>query len=96
MENQTQIRIMVMEGESPAPEACVELGTLLIKGLPEGLARRTPIEVVFECTQDGRLGVTAHLPTLQQTVETQIARTMGLTDEAIESSRQRLTELAID
>jgi molecular chaperone DnaK len=94
-ENQRQIRIMVMEGENPQPEACVELGTLLIRGLPEGLAKGSPIEVVFECTQDGRLNVTANLPTLQQTVETQMDRTMGMTDEAIVHARQRLTGLAI-
>jgi molecular chaperone DnaK len=94
-ENQQQIRIMVMEGENPQPEACVELGTLLIQGLPEGLAKGSPIEVVFDCSQDGRLNVTANLPTLQQTVETQIARTMGMTDETIEFARLRLTELVI-
>jgi molecular chaperone DnaK len=94
-ENQQQIRIMVMEGESPQPDACVELGTLLIEGLPAGLAQGTPIEVVFNCSQDGRLNVTANLPTLQQTVQTQIARTMGMTDEAIDEARVRLASLTI-
>ena len=95
-DNQQQIRIAVMEGENPDPEACIELGTLLIRGLPEGLAKGTPIEVQFYCTQHGRLNVTASLPTLQQTVETQLARTLGMSEEAIQEARQRLIGLAIE
>jgi molecular chaperone DnaK (HSP70) len=84
-----------MEGENIQPEACVELGTLLARGLPEGLPRHTPIDVLFECTQDGRLNVSARLTTLDKSVETQIARTMGMTDEAIEQARSRLLSLII-
>jgi molecular chaperone DnaK len=94
-DGQTQIRIIVMEGEGERPEACVELGTCLIRGLPEGLPKGTPIEVCFECTDDGRLEVTARLPTLEQSVQTQIARTMGMSDAEIDASRERLARLAI-
>lgn len=94
--NQQQIRIMVMEGESENPEGCAELGTCLIRGLPEGLPQGTPIEVCFECTHDGCLAVTARLPTIQRTVQTQISRTMGMSEEEIESSRQRLNTLRIE
>jgi molecular chaperone DnaK len=94
-DNQQQIRILVMEGENVQPEACVELGTLLVRGLPDGLPRHTPIDVLFECTQDGRLNVEARLTTLDKSVETRIARTMGMTDEAIEQARSRLLSLVI-
>ena len=93
---QTQIRIKVMEGELENPEGCVELGTALIRGLPEDLPQGTPIEVCFECTHDGTLGVTASLPTIGRTVQTQIARTMGMTEEDIQSSMQRLNALRIE
>lgn len=95
-DGQQQIRIVVMEGESEKPEACAELGTCLIKGLPAGLPKGTPIEVCFECTHDGRLEVTARLPSLQQEVQTQIARTMGLSDEQLETSRAQLADLNIE
>jgi len=94
--NQQQIRIMVMEGESDHPDGCVELGTCLVKGLPEGLPQGTPIEVCFECTHDGCLGVTARLPTIQRTIQTQIQRTMGMSEEELEASRQRLDTLRIE
>jgi molecular chaperone DnaK len=93
---QTQIRIIVMEGESPNPEACAQLGTCLVQGLPDNLPLGTPIEVSFECSHDGRLGVTARLPTIQQTVQTEINRTMGLTDDEILASRARLDALRIE
>ena len=93
---QTQILIKVMEGESKNPEACALLGTCLIKGLPDNLPQGTPIEVSFECSHDGRLGVTARLPTIQQTVQTEINRTMGLSDEEILASRSRPDTLRIE
>lgn len=93
--NQQQIRIVVMEGELPQPEACTELGTCVIRGLPGNLAQGTPIEVSFECSHDGTLNVTARLPTIQQTIESRIMRTVGLTDEAIADARDRLSLLRI-
>ena len=94
-DNQQQIRIMVMEGESERPEACAQLGLCLVRGLPEGLTRGTPIEVCFECTTDGRLEVQARLPTIQQTIQTQIARTLGMDEEEILAARARLETLQI-
>ena len=93
--SQNQIRIVVMEGESENPEACVELGTCLVKGLPDGLPLGSPIEVAFECTHDGRLNVTARIPSLQQVVQSQIHRTMGMDEEAINYSRDRLNLMRI-
>jgi molecular chaperone DnaK len=94
-DDQQQIRIMVMEGESNNPEACAQLGMCLVKGLPPGLPKATPIEVCFECTQDGQLHIQARLPMIHQTVHSQIARTMGMTEEEIVSSRQRIESLTI-
>ena len=94
--SQSQIRLKVMEGETEDPAGCVELGTALVRGLPEGLAQGTPIEVCFECTTDGCLGLTARLPTIERTVQAQITRTMGMTEEEIVASRERLNNLRIE
>ncbi len=94
-DNQQQIRIMVMEGESDKPEACAQLGMCLVKGLPPDLSKGTPIEVCFECTQDGQLKVQARLPMIHQIVSSKIARTMGMTEEEILGSRQRIEALTI-
>ena len=95
-DGQPQIRIVVMEGESEKPEACAELGTCLIRGLPENLPRGTPIEVCFECTHDGRLGLTARLPTIDQAVQTHISRTMGMDEEQIQKTLVKLNGLRIE
>ncbi len=94
-DNQQQIRILIMEGESNQPEACAQLGVCLVKGLPTGLARGTAIDVCFECTHDGQLRVQARLPSIQQEVQTTIARTMGLSEEDIEAARARIGRLSI-
>ncbi|HOR28769.1 MAG TPA: Hsp70 family protein, partial [Candidatus Sumerlaeota bacterium] len=96
VENQQQIRIVVMEGEGEDPEACVELGMCLVRGLPSGLPKGTPIEVSFHCSHDGQLSVTARLPTIDQVVQTVIERTMGMSEEAIEASRERLQMMSIE
>ena len=96
VDSQNQIRIVVMEGESETPDACAELGTCFIRGLPEGLPKGTPIEVCFHYNHDGRLDVTARLPTIGQTVQTHINRTMGMAEEAILESRERLSALTIE
>jgi molecular chaperone DnaK len=95
-DNQKQIRIIVMEGESVHPDACVELGTCYVKDLPENLSEGTPIEVCFECSLDGCLKIMSRLPTIQTTVHTEINRTYGLPEEAILASRNRLNLLTFD
>ena len=51
---------------------------------------------VWGDVRSSRLGVTARLPTIQRTVQTQITRTMGMNDEEIEASRERLNTLRIE
>ncbi len=90
------VRIAVMEGESTQPDACTEIGTCLVQGLPVDLAQGTPIEVLFEYTRDSRLNVSASLPTIQQSAQTDIQRTSGMTPEEIEIAKQRLAQLRIE
>jgi molecular chaperone DnaK len=92
---QQVVRISVMEGESPNPEACTEIGTCFVKDLPEDLAQGTPIEVLFEYSQDSRLNVSASLPTIQQSAKTDIQRTAGMTPEEIQAARRRITQVKV-
>lgn len=92
---QQSVRIAVMEGESLNPEACTEIGTCLVDGLPTDLAQGTPIEVLFEYAQDSRLSVSASLPTIQQFADTKIQRTSGLNPEEIQQARQRVSGIKI-
>ncbi len=93
---QEMVRIAVMEGESTNPDACMEIGTCFVNGLPRDLAQGTPIEVLFEYTRDSRLNVSATLPTIQQMAKTDIQRAAGLTPDEIEVARHRIAELRIE
>jgi len=93
---QELVRIAVMEGEGLNPEACTEIGTCLVSGLPPDLAQGTPIEVLFEYTQDSRLNVSAILPTIQQSATTDIQRTAGMSRDEIEAARRRIARLRIE
>lgn len=96
IDDQNQVRIVIMEGESAHPEACSLLGECLVRGLPKGIKRGTPIEVCFECNDGGQLGVTARLPTIQQSVKATISRTVGLSEEKISEARKRVETLRIE
>ncbi len=93
---QDVVRISVMEGESPNPEACTEIGTCFVRGLPENLAKGSPIEVCFEYSQDSRLNVTATLPTVQESAQTDIQRASGMTDDEIQVAVERVAQLKIE
>lgn len=92
---QETIRIAVMEGESNHPEACTEIGTCFVRDLPASLAQGTPIEVLFEYSQDSQLKVSATLPTIQQSVKAHISRTTGMSTEEIEAARERLERIEV-
>lgn len=95
-EGQQLVKIAVMEGESLNPDACTEIGTCLVEGLPMDLAQGTPIEVLFEYTKDSRLNVSATLPTIQQSARTDIQRTAGMTPEEISEASERIAKLRIE
>jgi molecular chaperone DnaK len=94
-DGQDTIRIAVMEGENPNPEGCTEIGTCFVRDLPANLAHGTPIEVLFEYSQDSQLKVSATLPTIQQSVQAHISRTAGMSREEIETARERLARIEI-
>jgi molecular chaperone DnaK len=94
-DGQDTIRIAVMEGESRNPEACTEIGTCFVRDLPANLAQGTPIEVLFEYSQDSQLKVSANLPTIQQSVEAHISRTSGMSSEEIEAAKDRLSRIEV-
>lgn len=58
-DNQTSVRIVVFEGDSPNPEACKTLGYGVIRGIPPDLPKGSPIEVTLELNDESLLQVTA-------------------------------------
>ena len=61
MDNQPNVEIRVVEGESELPDACTEVGTCVIHDLPPNLPAGWPVEVRYAYQENGRLQVAAKL-----------------------------------
>jgi molecular chaperone DnaK len=60
-DNQTNVTVRIVEGESERPEACIEVGTFSIGNLPPNLPAGSPVQVSYTYHGNGRLKVTAGL-----------------------------------
>jgi len=65
-ENQSSVRVVVVEGESERPEHCIELGICVVRNLPPGLPKGTRIEVEYSYAPNGRISVRARVPQARQ------------------------------
>lgn len=72
--NQTNVKVAVIEGESPQPEHCISLGECVVRDLPPGLPKGTPIEVDYQYASNGRLTVAARVPSVRLSAHVNIER----------------------
>ena len=59
VDNATEIKIHVIQGEGPTASSCVSLGTFMLSGIPRAPKEVPKIEVTFDINEDGILNVTA-------------------------------------
>jgi molecular chaperone DnaK len=90
-ENQRSILVEIIEGESPSADDCTPVGRCSVHDLPEGLAARYPVEVLFHYEANGRLNVKVHVPNTDRMVETEIVRENGLSKEHMDAWRQYIS-----
>jgi hypothetical protein len=64
----------VVEGESEEPDYCAALGKCVVHDLPAGLPRGTRVEVVYRYLANGRLAVTARIPSTGNSAGVEILR----------------------
>jgi len=95
--NQPSVKITVLEGESEQVEACIEVGSCIIRGMPPNLPAGWPIEVRYHYRENGRLQVSGNLVGHESAVTTEFVRDNSLSDDdlmlwgeslAAESARQ--------
>jgi len=91
----TSVRIKILEGEAPVPEACIQIGMCRITGLPRGLRRGSPIDVTFSYSEDGRIHVQALARAANRSVSVAIIRPEGLDGEGVARQTQALSDLQI-
>ena len=83
-DNQQRIHVSVLEGDSPDPTACEQIGDFRIYDLPAGLPKGSPVEVTYRYDSAGRIHVTAKELVGNTAAATEIIReNLGGTEENI-------------
>ena len=75
--DQRNVQVVVVEGESPRPEACIALGECIVRDLPAGLPQNTAVEVEYAYGADGRISVSARVPSIRYSQRVEIQRNAG-------------------
>jgi len=94
-DNQTKVRVRVLQGEHQQAEACMTVGEVWIDGLPDNLPKGSPIQVRCEVTANGRVEVTAVDLTSGRTARAELHRASGLTAEQIAIEAEWVRSLRI-
>jgi molecular chaperone DnaK len=94
-ENQRQVNVQIVEGESQTPEDCLLIGTCRIEALPAGLAKGSPVEVTFRYDRSGRLHVEAVHVVSGTWAESRIERRAGLDPSRIQITEDMLARLSV-
>lgn len=89
------VRIRVLEGEAPEPDANIQLGECVVTDLPPGLPAKSPVQVRLSCEPNGRVHVMALDMTGGTFAHAEIERNAGLTDGDIEREAKFLDTLEI-
>ncbi len=91
----TTVRVKVLEGEAPDPEANIELGECVVTDLSPNLPAKSPVQVRLSYGANGRVSVMALDMTGGRFAHAEIERKSGLTEEEIERERQFVSQLKI-
>jgi molecular chaperone DnaK len=86
---QKSILVQIIEGESPSPADCSQIGKCSVRALPNNLPQQTPVEVVFRYAENGRLTVVVSVAGKQ--LRHEIQRENSLTQEQLDSWRQYIS-----
>jgi len=91
--DQRSVHISVVEGESHRPEDCIFLGECVVRELPSGLPQGTPIEVEYCYAANGRISVSARVPSIRQSARVEIRRDHANHLEDLDAWRKKLLML---
>jgi molecular chaperone DnaK len=94
-DNQTKVRVRVLQGEHQQAEACVPVGEVWIDGLPADLPKGSPIQVRCGVAANGRIEVMALDMTSGRMARAELHRSSGLTPEQIAAEAEWVKGLRI-
>lgn len=88
--DQKTVAVPVVEGESERPEFCAALGKCVVRDLPSSLPKGTRVDVTYRYALNGRVSVTARVPSTGQMAEVEIERERGHINGDLAAWRDRL------
>ncbi|MCL4285510.1 MAG: Hsp70 family protein [Fimbriimonadaceae bacterium] len=94
-DNQIELLLEIMEGDSKDRNLCIKLGEGRITGIPPNLPEGSPVDVSIGLDDESLMVVKARELTYGKSVEFVVKRATGLTDEEVQDHRSRLTMEAI-
>jgi molecular chaperone DnaK len=95
VENQSKVRVKVLQGEASQADACILIGECWIEGLPPSLPNHSPIQVRCGVGSNGLIDVMALDMTSGKMARATIHRSSGLADEEIAREAEWLRGLNI-
>ena len=95
VENQTRVRVKVLQGEATQADACISIGECWIEGLPPALPKSSPIQVRCGVGSNGLIDVMALDMTSGKMARAEIHRTIGLSDEELAKEAKWVSGLRI-
>lgn len=77
-DNQQNLLVQLIEGESADPDECIDLGKCVVDNLPPNLPSKTPIGLIFHYDVNGRLSVEVEIADSKKRIPVPIVRTGDL------------------
>ena len=94
-ENQSKVRVKVLQGEARQTEACIGIGECWIEGLPPSLPKGAPVQVRCGVGSNGLIDVMALDMTSGKMARATLHRSSGLSDEEIAREAEWVRSLRI-
>jgi molecular chaperone DnaK len=94
-ENQTKVRVRILQGEAKQSAACIPVGECWIDGLPPNLPKGSPVQVRCGVAANGRIEVMALDMTSGRMARAEIHRSGGLEEADIAREAEWVKSLRI-
>ena len=77
-DNQQNLLVQLIEGESPNPDECIDLGKCVVDNLPHNLPAKRPIGLIFHYDVNGLLSLEAEIDNAKKRIPVAIVRSGDL------------------
>jgi molecular chaperone DnaK (HSP70) len=94
-DNQSRVRVRILQGEAHQAEACIPVGECWIEGLPPNLPKGSPVRVRCGVGANGRIEVTATDQTSGRAATASIHRPGGLSDDELARAAEWVSGLRV-